>query len=343
MVQISILHVLVLSILGGYVAVMSDQVNPTSTIPLQDYLCNRTLEFNMTVGLDDGEHRISSGPPCDISKKGNIVITGPTMKSATVRCEGEGRVFRFSSVQRFNMERMKLISCNIYLESIEITFITNCTFQNSSMTMNEESSYMYMFMTLYYTCITNCAFQSNSGLMVYGSKGNVSIINCTFQNNSHSPTYGGAVMLVLAAVNVSIANCTFQNNGAVTLDTFRGTRVVKLEGSRGDVSITNCTFQNNSATYGGAVCLVESQGDVSITNCTFHNNRATYGGAVYLFGLKGDVTITNCTFQNNSATYGDGGAVRLEGSTGDVSITNCTFQNNNATFGGAIFIFHYLY
>ena len=42
--------------------------------------------------LDDGEHRISSGRPCDISSEGNIMITGSSMESTTVRCEGEGRV-----------------------------------------------------------------------------------------------------------------------------------------------------------------------------------------------------------------------------------------------------------
>ena len=61
--------VLVLSVLGGYVVVMSDEVNLTATIP---YLCSGPLKSNTTVVLDDGEHRISSGPPCDIFNGSSI-------------------------------------------------------------------------------------------------------------------------------------------------------------------------------------------------------------------------------------------------------------------------------
>ena len=43
----------------------------TATIPpgyaLQEHLCSGQLELNTTLVLSDGEHRISSGPPCDVS------------------------------------------------------------------------------------------------------------------------------------------------------------------------------------------------------------------------------------------------------------------------------------
>ena len=324
------LHVLVLSVLGGYAAVMSDQVNLPATIPLQDYLCNRTLEFNTTVVLDDGEYLISSGPPCDISNKGNIAITGSLMKSAIIRCEGEGRIFRFSSVQRFNMERMTFINCGIHLGSIENTFLTNCTFQSSSM----EAQSIYNNANIW---ITNCAFNDGSRVYIYMymwyGNCNLSILNCTFQNNCATveELEGGAVCLIASAINVNITNCTFQNNSA------NSGGAVKLEGLKGDVSITNCTFQNNSASSGGALHYsFHDKADISLTNCTFQKNSATYGGAVFTESLesKGDTSITNCTFQNNSAA--SGGAVGLEGLKGDVSITNCTFQNNSASSGGAL-------
>ena len=95
------------SVLGSYVAVMSYQVPiPTTGYALQDYLCNGPLKSNTTVVLDDGEHRISSGPPCNISNGGNIAITGSLMKNATVYCEGEGRVLAFISAQNLTMERI---------------------------------------------------------------------------------------------------------------------------------------------------------------------------------------------------------------------------------------------
>ena len=356
--------VLVLSVLGSYVVIMSDVVNLTATIPpgyaLQDYLCSGPLKSNTTVVLDDGEHRISLGPPCIISDEGSITITGSSMKNTTVRCEGEGRVLRFSSVQKLTLERMTFISCLIQLLSIENTVITyctfqdayggavmldgstgdvsitNCTFQNNSATL--DGGAVMLGGSIGDVSIQNCIFQNNSvvygggAVMLGGSTGNVSITYCTFQNNS--ATVGGAVMFDGSTGDVSIAYCTFQNNSASY-----GGGAVMLGGSTGNVSITYCTFQNNSAAVDSAVMLDGSTGDVSITHCTFQNNSATLGdgGAVMLGGSTGNVSITYCTFQNNSA-IGNGGAVRLYGSTGNVSITYCTFQNNSATVGGAVML-----
>ena len=306
---------LVLSVLGSYEVVMSDEVNLTATIPpgyaLQDYLCNGPLKSNTTVVLDDGEHRISSEPPCNISNEGNITITGSS--NTTVRCEGEGRMLRFSSVQKLTLEKMTFISCGIELVSIKNTVIAYCTFQNNS--------------AIY-----------GGGVMLGGSTGDVSITHCTFQDNSATfPGGGGAVRLYGSTGNVSITYCTFQNNSAYKGG---GGGAVSLDRSTGSVSITYCTFQNNSAIdYGGAVWLYRSTGNVSITYCTFQNNNAAYlgGGAVRLLESTGDVSIAYCTFQNNSAIpYG--GAVMLFVSTGSVSITFCTFQNNSATYGGAVWL-----
>ena len=116
------------SVLGSYAVVMSNEVKLAATIPpgygLQDYLCSGPLKSNTTVVLDDGEHRISSEPPCDISSEGNIAITGSS--NTTVRCEGEGRVLQFSSVQKLTLERIIFISCLIELVSIENTVMINC-------------------------------------------------------------------------------------------------------------------------------------------------------------------------------------------------------------------------
>ena len=318
--------VLVLSVLGSYVVVMSDEVSLTATIPpgyaLQDYLCSGPLKSDTTVVLDDGEHRISSGPLCNISSEGNIAITGSS--NTTVRCEGEGRVLIFSSVQKLTLERMTFISCHIELVSIENTVLTNCTFQDAL-----GGGAVRLYGSTGDVSISYCTFQNNGvgAVMLDGSTGNVSITYCTFQNNGAAAVVG-AVMLDGSTCNVSITYCTFQNNGA----TFGG--AVMLHGSTGNVSITYCTFQNNGE-GGGAVWLLESTCNVSITFCTFQNYIAFYGGggAVVFEASTGDVSITHCTFQNNIAFYGgDGGAVMLYESTGDVSITYCTFKNS----GGAV-------
>ena len=328
--EVMMIHmVIVLCVLGSYVVVMSDEVNLTATIPpgyaLQDYLCSGPLKSNTTVMLDDGEHRISSGPPCNISNEGNITIIGSSMKNTTVCCEGEGRVLRFSSVHKLTLERMTFISCGIQLVSIENTVITNCTFQSSSKGIRSHSSTNID--------ITSCIFQNNSArssVMLFGSKGDVSITNCTFQNNS-AIDGSGAVFMGGSKGNFSITNCAFQNNSAID-----GSGAVFMGGSKGDVSITNCTFQNNSAGEGGAVAVSVSFSNISITYCTFQNNSATYGGAVMLEESKGNFSITYCTFLNNSAT--SGGGVMLGGSKGYVSMKNCTFIKNTAGYGAAVYV-----
>eukprot|EP00731_Ephydatia_muelleri_P009136 Em0004g1474a len=302
----------------------------TATIPpgyaLQEHLCSGQLELNTNLVLSDGEHRISSGPPCHVSTRGNISIVGSSMKNTTVHCEGEGRVFEFISAQTLSMERITFINCGIHLISIETILITDCTFQDkSNTTIFAESVNNRSSITIEYCLFINNNGYYGGGVWLNLSTGNVSISHCTFQNNT--ATYdvagdgdggsggGGGVSLWGSTGDVSISHCTFQNNTA----TFGGG--VQLQLLTGNVSISHCTFQNNTATYGGGVSLRESTGDVSISHCTFQNNGD--GGGVSFYSLTGDVSISHCTFQNN----GDGGGVSLHESTGDVSISHCTFQN----------------
>eukprot|EP00731_Ephydatia_muelleri_P009152 Em0004g1490a len=302
----------------------------TATIPpgyaLQEHLCSGQLELNTNLELSDGEHRISSGPPCHVSTRGNITIVGSSMKNTTVHCEREGRVFEFISAQTLSTERIHLIS-------IENFFIMECTFQDkSNTTIFAESVNNRSSITIEY-----CLFINNNGGGVWLnlSTGDVSISHCTFQNNTATYDYGDGgggggggggsarMWLNLSSGDVSISNCTFQNNSA----TYRSVDM-SLQLSAGDISISNCTFQNNGASYYGGV-LSSSTGDVSISHCTFQNNGG--GGGVSLRGSTGDISISNCTFQNNGASYYGG---VLSSSTDDVIISHCTFQNNGG--GGGV-------
>ena len=322
---------LVFTVLGSFVVAMSDQVTLPPGYALQDYLCGGPLKSNTTVVLADGEHLISTGPLCNISNQVDITITGSSMKSATVHCQGEGRVFTFFSLRNLTMEGMTFINCGIELLSVEYSYITNCTIQNSPNggILSEVSKNTYT---------TSCVFENNNGydsvLRFYGSTGNVIITNCTFLNNYFID--GGAVELYEPTSDILIANCAFHNNS--------GGIVVMFLGSTGNVIITNCTFQNNSAIYcGGAVCLGRSTGNVSITSCTFQDNIVINygvggGGAVYI-ATTDNVNFTSCTFQNNtvinSYVSGCGGAVFVL--SWNVGITACTFQNNSALDGGAVY------
>ena len=307
--------VLVSCVLGSYVVVMSDEVNLTATIPpgyaLQDYLCSGPLKSNTTVVLDDGEHRISSGPPCDIFNGSSITIKGSSMKNITVRCEGEGRVLRFSSIQELTLERMKFINCPIQLVSIENTIITDCTFQSNSM---------------------------RQGAIRSQSSANIDIASCAFQNNS-ATLVGGAVMLSGSQGDVSITNCTFQNNSAI----YGG--AVVLDGSTGNVDITYCTFTHNTADYGAAVYVTnnivakgEPLGHLLLQDVVIKDNHCSKGGAIYFDGVKVEIfgnTPTGSQFSSNSvqgAIQGHNGFLLLHG--------NITFTENRGVNGGAISLYN---
>ena len=118
-----------LSLLLRYVT-RSDQVNTTVTIPpgsaLQDYLCSGPLQFNVTVVLEDGEHRIASQRTYNITTEGSVTMTGSldSTKRTVVRCESKtSAVFANFSVQMLTMERITFINCGIQLVSIESTLI----------------------------------------------------------------------------------------------------------------------------------------------------------------------------------------------------------------------------
>ena len=171
-------------------AVMSD----LATIPLQDFLCNKMLESNTTVVMDYGEYHISSGPPCDISNEGNVTITGSSMKSTTVHCKGEGRVFRFSSVQRVHMERMTFINC---------VYIWNQSKILSSLTAHSVHAKEAIS--------SSKSYNDNGAVRLYGSTGDVSITNCTFRN---SATFGGSAVWLDGSRGIT--NCIFQNNSTTS-------------------------------------------------------------------------------------------------------------------------------
>ena len=321
-----LLMFIVLSFLVRYVAATSNQINPSITIQrgsaLQDYLCSGHLKSNVTIALDDGEHRLSSEPLCSISNEGSIKFTGSSTKRTIIRCDVKGRAFAFVSVQTLTMERIIFINCGLELASVENTYILNCTFQNrSNGAISSKSSKN--------TYIASSVFANTLGgaVMFYRSTGTVIITYCAFQNNS-----ARSVMLDGSAGNVYAPSCTIRGKSSI-----HGGAVM-LYGSSGNVSITHSTFHNNEAYYGGAVMFHGSAGNVNITSCTFQNNSAIHGGAVMLYGSISNVCITNCTFQYNSAALGNGSGVILSGSTGDIGVTSCTFENNSGSVGGAVML-----
>ena len=250
-IEMMIEILLLVSVLGSYAIAISDNFNLTVTIPpgyaLQNYLCSGSLKSNTNttvhVLLDDGEHRISTGPFCNIFNEVHLAITGFSMKNTTVRCEEEGRVFQFTSVRTLTLDRIVFINCDIQLVSINDTRITNCTFEKNAILLVSSNN----------TFIRSCLFHRSSAVAY--------------------PYDDNVVLCIKSTGSFIIENCTFQNN--------RARNVVHLLRSTGDATIIDCTFQYNSVTNregGGALMLTEFSGIISITNCQFQDNSAIGGG-----------------------------------------------------------------
>ena len=85
-----------LSLLENYVT-RSDQVNTTITIPpgsaLQNYLCSGPLQSNMTVVLEDGEHRPSKKFLGKVlAKKSKILAGGQDLARRLRSCHILGKI-----------------------------------------------------------------------------------------------------------------------------------------------------------------------------------------------------------------------------------------------------------
>lgn len=192
--------------------------------------------------------------------------------------------------------------------------------------------------------LANCTLRANKASAGGGAifnAGTATLTNCTLTGNRSYWGNGGAI---LNAGTLSLTDCTLRSNnsgaiyntGAVTLTncTLSGHKGTAIFNS-GTATLTNCTLRGNRApkAYGGAL-LNQGYGTATLTNCTLRGNSATFGGAVCV--INGTATLTNCTLSHNKARGGFGGPWTGGGAIGNygsATLTNCTLSDNK---GGAI-------
>ena len=144
------------------------------------------------------------------------------------------------------------INTKLQIKLNGFNYITNCTFNNASISSNKAN-----------TRITNCKF-NNGTISLSGN--NTLMYGCNF--TSTGLNWGGS------GTNGTIQNCRFVNSHR----NYGG--AILWGGNYG--MIVNCSFINNTAIYGGAICMDGTNG--TIINSTFINNTAIKGNNIYIDG-----------------------------------------------------------
>ena len=236
--------------------------------------------------------------------------------------------------------------------------ITNTTFFNNTGDYN--GIYLYSSSGSFsYVMIKQCNFSNNvinnsgnnqyslSGALVeiYGDNTDINILNSRFSGNianldynTYSPT--GGIVDVRSGNNIttSITNTTFVNNtvvggGTVGLgDRYTTIRLIN------NISLTNNIFTHNTASFCGALSVLDSRMDS--TGNIFTYNRAvgltvtgSDGGGVMCV-RNSSISLSDDTFSHNSAV-GDGGVITVDNSS--ITVDRSIFSNNTARRNGGVF------
>eukprot|EP00731_Ephydatia_muelleri_P034545 Em0065g6a len=306
----------------------------TATIPpgyaLQEHLCSGQLELNTTLVLSDGEHRISSGPPCHVSTRGNISIVGSSMKNTTVHCEGEDLGGGYIG-------------------------ITNCTFQNNS-AINAGGAVFSWVGVWSINLISNMELNGKAvgGAAVYAVDTYIpSFFVVPHLITSDTKPFGH---LILQGVMIKDNHCSCNDynelrGGAIYFNGMKvdifGNNFTRsqfssnsplgaIQGTNGFLNLHgNITFSNNTGVNGGAISLSNNVPLYFYEGCAveFSRNAATgFGGALYNNGDKEKViqttwNLNKCTICLINNCFG----IKCDFHTNMFSIT---FIDNHAQQGG---------
>ena len=221
----------------------------------------------------------------------------------------------------------------IYLYSSSGSFssvlIKQCNFSNNVINNSENNHYSW----------------SGALVEIYGDNADINILNSRFSGNTvnldyntYSPT--GGIVDVRSGNNIttSITNTTFVNNTVVGGGTVglgdRYTTIMLIN----NISLTNNIFSHNTASFCGALSVLDSS--VDSTGNIFTYNRAvgltvagSDGGGV-MCARNSSISLLDDTFSNNSAV-GDGGVITVDNSS--IMVDRSIFSNNTARRNGGVF------
>ena len=325
-------------------------VRPTSpSTSCPTYPCHTLSEYaqdigqyfndtNLTLQFSPGNHSLSLNVTITSIHQLEILGDSSAVVPTRVVCYSSFG-FILKDIIKMKIEGLAFISCatgnptkyvgfysytlpnGLCLQSVQMTVITNCTFQNTSLkvvdsrvVLRGSNSFSRHCYKLHYTNICD-------GRGVLAERSNVSF---TGINSFLGTTYSFAEFIAL-------------NNSSV------GGGAGILAGAGSNVYISgNTTFINNSASDGGGLYAAPTSNVYISGNTTFINNSAIWGdgGGIYAKDNSNVYISGNTTFTGNSASGNGGGIYAGSSFIGNVYIDisgNTTFIGNSAKNGGGIY------
>lgn len=193
-----------------------------------------------------------------------------------------------------------------------------------------------------------------SGLLKWGSTGDVAIFSCFFEANGTQYTsahHGRGLHLEgsTAGETATISNCVFAGNvdTKIVYDSGYGGGAFFQKMKR--VNLTDCLFATNGFEFArtaatsvrevGGAAFYSSQAPVAVRNCRFVGNTSFFGnggGIVWLANACGGSYFDHCVWSGNREAKGviaDTGkagmlVMTLDSSASTVAVTNCTIAYN---------------
>ena len=302
----------------------------------------------------------------DINITGTINIDDPSSlyESVIVKCSiGSRAAAGFSFIY----------SSNISVSGIQ--FI-GCQQERNSTSINSQNIFELINTTFYFLYCLNVQMYkisisdiTGTAMVMYNTKGEVSIDNCTFENCQNGGLY---IEYTYCDPMIDSGKCT-NNSSTVNIEYT----------SKSQITVRNSKFINNSATLpkgllnthtfilphkqshsafgrGGGISVFikgnASNNHVKVENSIFEKNSALWGGGIFAefqdSAHNNNFSATTCTLRNNkvaminstSSGLTGGGGVRVGfiyfenfyASGNEILFDNCTFESNEALFGGGL-------
>ncbi len=239
-------------------------------------------------------------------KTGSALSISNTQVGSSITGEGGiiNTVFENNSAALYGSGKNQYVyGAAIYMAYSDITTIKDSVFKNNTITSDISSA-------------------QGGAIWMHGSSTIGSIENTQFINNhavtGASNNNGGAIYT--QGTIGTIKDSLFEGN---TVDNYAGGAIYQA----GDIGeIINTEFKNNSATYGGAIFVINK--NLNITDSLFSGNTTTQsGGAISAYDAEIG-TITGTDFIGNSSVNSGGGAYIYANSTLD-TISDSNFENNS--------------
>ena len=297
---------------------------------MEQYILHPTINANVTLELQPGEHSISSS--FTVTDMESFVIKGIR---ATLSCKS---LFTLNSIRSVHISGINFTACRDKIRTRSVLNFTleSCNFHDASLSLYLTTANI---MRSVFCCLRSTYGSQTVVLTVTSSS--LRIENCTFFDNQAYT--GGAAIRSPHSADITVEQCMFVNNVANRGDG----GAIHSEG--GTIVISHSSFIGNRAGYkrtiyeeydysGGALYVYNNEVTLKLFESNFVENRAfKNGGAV---SVRNTYTHSNVSFNRCNFTYNKadnrGGAIDINGRRMSIQMNECNFVNNTLNVRGAL-------